>query len=598
MVGFKIRKNLVALTLVLILLLTTLVLATQTPLKKLLFKPKAAAGQLSQLAFNLTFTPLSQSVTPGSSFNLPIYLNTDGGNISGADLVVSYDSAKLTPTSLTPNTSTVSTTSLKTFAPVNPATGSFQPDLTKNPLEFGVITFDWANTAPTGPFNGVVLLANLAFQVKPTATGTTTVSFVMTPGSTTDSNIVSTTNPPADFLTLASQISNTTLTITATPPTPTLIPTLTPTPTQITQNIAPWLTVDVGNPVITGSASQTNAVFTLTGSGSDIWGTTDQFRYVYQPITGNASITTRVATVSNTNPWTKAGVMIRETLTGNSSNAMMRVTPGSKASGMQYRLTTGATSSSIASTPQVPLWVRVTRSGNTFSGYWSNDGTAWTLVNSVTINMSNTVYAGLVLTSHDNSLLATATYSNVALQTATPTQTTTPSQTPTPVPTTIPTLTPTIVPSTSSIDFILNFEGAVPNSGKSKTVQITYGTTTKSVTVTPLANSSNHSGTISDLTPNQPYSFRIKGPQHLGKLITVSTLLSGQNSLNWSNTPLKSGDINNDNIVNLTDYSSFLGQFAPTIQKDSTSDLNFDGYVDISDYSLLVRNFNPTAPGE
>ena len=51
----------------------------------------------------------------------------------------------------------------------------------------------------------------------------------------------------------------------------------------------------------------------MVGSGEDIQGTADEFRYVYQTATGNCEIKARVTGVGNTNPWAKAGVMIRET---------------------------------------------------------------------------------------------------------------------------------------------------------------------------------------------------------------------------------------------------------------------------------------------
>ena len=41
-------------------------------------------------------------------------------------------------------------------------------------------------------------------------------------------------------------------------------------------------------PAVAGSASYANGVFTVNGSGADIWGGSDQFNYVSQPLTGNA----------------------------------------------------------------------------------------------------------------------------------------------------------------------------------------------------------------------------------------------------------------------------------------------------------------------
>ena len=58
----------------------------------------------------------------------------------------------------------------------------------------------------------------------------------------------------------------------------------------------------------------TNGSYTLTGSGSDIWGNADAFNYVYQTLNGDGEIVARVVSLSNTDPWAKAGVMIRQSL--------------------------------------------------------------------------------------------------------------------------------------------------------------------------------------------------------------------------------------------------------------------------------------------
>jgi hypothetical protein len=50
-----------------------------------------------------------------------------------------------------------------------------------------------------------------------------------------------------------------------------------------------------------------------------------------------------------------------------------------------------------------PLWVRVTRSGNNFTAYFSANGTAWTQIGSTqTLNLATATFAGLAGTAHDN----------------------------------------------------------------------------------------------------------------------------------------------------------------------------------------------------
>lgn len=177
---------------------------------------------------------------------------------------------------------------------------------------------------------------------------------------------------------------------------------------------SPWLTTVIGSVGIAGSAGYNNGTFTISASGSDIWNTADAFRYVYQPVNGNVEIRARVTGITNTNVWAKAGVMIRETLSSNSKHAMVVVTPGSGVA-FQRRTSTGGASTHTASTGAVPYWVRLVRSGNTFTAYRSSTGTTWTQIASVSISMTANVFVGLPVTSHNNSALCTATFTNVTV---------------------------------------------------------------------------------------------------------------------------------------------------------------------------------------
>jgi len=179
---------------------------------------------------------------------------------------------------------------------------------------------------------------------------------------------------------------------------------------------SPWLAQSIGGSPGDGGNQHWNSgelLFTLFARGADIHNTTDQFRYVYQTATGDCSIITRVYGVQNVDPWTKAGIMIRETLASGARNVAMVVSPSS---GMrfQYRSITDGNTASAGASGAAPLWLKLTRVGNVFTGYSSVDGTVWTQLGSPqTIAMSSTTYIGLALTSHDSNMWAKATFDSV-----------------------------------------------------------------------------------------------------------------------------------------------------------------------------------------
>lgn len=195
----------------------------------------------------------------------------------------------------------------------------------------------------------------------------------------------------------------------------------TSTPISITVNAgstlpAPWLRTDIGSVGTLGDASFASGVFTVRGSGTDIWDNVDAFQYVYQPLNGNGQIVARVTGVQFTDEWAKAGVMIRETLTPGSRHASMFLTAANGLA-FQRRTTTGGISDHTSGgSGTAPYWVRLVRSGNQISAYRSTDGVNWAQVGStVTINMSANVYVGLAVTSHNNSTSCLATFDNVTV---------------------------------------------------------------------------------------------------------------------------------------------------------------------------------------
>ena len=177
-----------------------------------------------------------------------------------------------------------------------------------------------------------------------------------------------------------------------------------------------------GYPASTGSFVEGPVgTFTMTGSGTDIWDVTgvgtgfhDEFHFAYKMLTGVGSMVAKVESVSNTNNWAKAGVMIRESLEPGSVHATMVVTPAQGVS-FQRRTFTGDVSSNTDTVGIVaPYWVKIERdlAGN-FTASSSANGTTWTMLGTENITMGANVYIGLALTSHDTALTCQAVFTNV-----------------------------------------------------------------------------------------------------------------------------------------------------------------------------------------
>ena len=178
---------------------------------------------------------------------------------------------------------------------------------------------------------------------------------------------------------------------------------------------APFLNQDIGAPAIAGAATYNNGTFTISGAGNDIWGTSDQFQFVYQPITGDMDVSVHVASLVATDPWAKAGVMMRESLTAPAVNVYSLISAQSGFSS-QNRPTTSATSTFVsAGAGNAPTWVRLVRTGSRFDSYRSADGVTWTLMATNTLTLPSTIYVGMAVTSHNVSAATTAVLDNFAI---------------------------------------------------------------------------------------------------------------------------------------------------------------------------------------
>ncbi len=174
-----------------------------------------------------------------------------------------------------------------------------------------------------------------------------------------------------------------------------------------------------GNPASVGSFTEGPAgTFTMTGSGTDISGTADEFHFAYRMLNGTGSIIAKVNSITNTHAWAKACVMIRETLDPGSPHAIACVTPGNGVAAEARIDPSGSSFSDNETGITAPRWIKLERdiAGN-FTVSHSTNGSSWQQIPGAIPNrvlMSTSAYIGLAVTSHDAGATCEAVFSNVS----------------------------------------------------------------------------------------------------------------------------------------------------------------------------------------
>ena len=140
-----------------------------------------------------------------------------------------------------------------------------------------------------------------------------------------------------------------------------------------------WTCADIGSPIPAGSNYQVNGEWSILGGGKDIWGANDEFHYTAENMAGDGSISAKITSQQNTDPWAKAGIMIRLSTDPSAPYYAIFATPGN-GTVVQYRTSAGASGTTQLSgvTAGAPINVKVLRTGDSFTAYTSANGTDWT----------------------------------------------------------------------------------------------------------------------------------------------------------------------------------------------------------------------------
>jgi regulation of enolase protein 1 (concanavalin A-like superfamily) len=177
---------------------------------------------------------------------------------------------------------------------------------------------------------------------------------------------------------------------------------------------SPWVDQDIGPTGAGGNASASSGVFTVNGAGT-IWGNSDSFNFVSQPVSGDVTVVARLTSIQNTSTYAKAGIMIRESNAPGAAHVILDVRPTGDLEFM-IRPSTGAATTFLGTMSQAPpTWLRLTRSGTTITADGSADGSTWTTIGSTTLSISSNALVGLAVCSVAANTLNTSTFDNVTV---------------------------------------------------------------------------------------------------------------------------------------------------------------------------------------
>lgn len=200
-----------------------------------------------------------------------------------------------------------------------------------------------------------------------------------------------------------------------------------PVPVQPSANFS---NLDVGSPLLDGFAKPVDAGWDIIAGGADIWGKSDQFHFVFREIAGDFDVAVRVEKFTPAHLYSKAGLMVRETLDAASPHLMFFVFSDNEprnnnwgAYEMQFRPVAGGECQAIypairpPAPPEFPAafpdsWLRVTRREDRFSVFASTNGKNWKLYAEHVLTLAGAVKLGPALTSHNPQVAAGVAFRN------------------------------------------------------------------------------------------------------------------------------------------------------------------------------------------
>lgn len=179
-----------------------------------------------------------------------------------------------------------------------------------------------------------------------------------------------------------------------------------------------WFNRDIGAVGLAGGATHAEAgqsTFIAKGGGGNIGGTSDALNFTYRTMAGDFIITGRLAKVG----WAgrgKAGLMVRESLAPETRAVALTL---GDVGNRQCRLGTRPEPSASMTWQAgddytwAPVWFKLQRSGDVFTGFQSIDGKNWFKVGSSTVSLAQDCLVGMAISTQKQDGLNTSVFDHI-----------------------------------------------------------------------------------------------------------------------------------------------------------------------------------------
>ncbi len=174
---------------------------------------------------------------------------------------------------------------------------------------------------------------------------------------------------------------------------------------------------DVGRTGVKGRTEYDAAAqsWRITGAGANIWGGEDSFHFAWKPVAGDVTITAEVSWPdTGGHAHKKAGPMLRASLAPDAPHASVMIHADGLIA-LQFRRTAGAATEEIRSPLKAPARVRLARHGQVISFEVARPGGPWQPGGALTVELPETVHAGLAVCSHDDTRTEMAVFTGVEM---------------------------------------------------------------------------------------------------------------------------------------------------------------------------------------